>query len=148
MRAGMGSVHDRMDRVEKQTSFIADEVSAMGERILQGTAAQPQAERSTHDGSLYGAVMPVVSKTEERSDAIHHEFLSLHNPSDAAETEEPRIEENKSMLGDMFRDNGFQMSASEEVQEQDDETVDTGAGLGTLLSRYFQGENDKGVIYH
>ncbi len=151
MKSGMGVVHDRMERVEKQTSFIAGEVVAMEQRILQGSPMQPSPQARTHDGSLDAMMHPsMTSRTEERSDAIHHDFLSLHNPVREPAVAAPKMEPRESMLTGMFRDNGAEIAVCDAIEEDSAEDVDNSghSGLGTLLTRYFQGENDKGVIYH
>lgn len=151
MKSGMGMVHDRMERVEKRTSFIAGEVSAIGERILQGSPVEPTPQSRTHDGSLYGAIHPasVASTAQERTETIHHEFLSLHNPGSEEVMEQPETQERESMLSGMFRDNEAEKPAADMTQEEASHEATVGhSGLGTLLTRYFQGDNDKGVIYH
>lgn len=147
LKAGMLATQDRVERVEKQTSFIADEVNAIGQRILSGSPAQPEMPRN-HDGALYPEGIQTSSRMLESNTA----FLTLHNPAQGTETEEVEDHntgERESLLTGMFRDNKTAlMDEGEDSDEVAGPRASSSPGIGTLLSRYFQSENDKGVIYH
>lgn len=165
LKAGMEATQGRIDRVEKQTSFIADEVNSIEQRILSGTPSQP--ELKNHDGALHvNGVNPVstvyyhppvsdvrLPQPQAYAEAHHAPFTSLHNPVQEKTVEQicedyDQMQDNsrESMLTGMFRDNGSEMLCDNPAST--DDRTSSGAGIGTLLSRYFQSENDKGIIYH
>ncbi len=157
LKSGVHGVYDRMDRVEKQTTFVADAVNSIEQRILQGTPAEPAAP-VRHDGALYADGMnpvhtvhyhaPVAQQAEApRPQTIaeqHADFMSLHNPVQEQEEMDVVDDGREALLTGMFRDNESDMLRDDVPME----ARETGASIGTLLSRYFQSENDKGIIYH
>lgn len=161
LKAGMSATQSRIDRVEKQTSFIADEVNSIEQRILTGTPMQP--ERHTHDGTMIPDGMNPVHMVHyhaQVSDAQpqlqpsqNAAFGSLHNPVQEKTLEaicedydEMQDDGHEALLTGMFRDNESEMLCGD--PDPTETRTESGAGIGTLLSRYFQSENDKGIIYH
>lgn len=165
LKAGMMATQDRIERVEKTTSFIVDEVNSIEQRILTGTPMQP--EKRHHDGTLNADGMNPVHTVQYHHAPVsdvrpqpqvstpqqsHASFMSLHNPVQekmegvCEEDMEECNPEHESLLTGMFHDNESEMLCDDSASTES--RTSSGAGIGTLLSRYFQSENDKGVIYH
>lgn len=133
LKAGMVDAQDRVGRVEKQTSFIADELGELSQRILSGTPASPDMKK--HDGSLH-------------ADGLATSNVVAYKPSSFVEMTKRNTEQNV-----QEDDLAGQLQDSETSMLCDDaETVEIGSSsdvrMGSLFSRYFHEENNKGAIYH
>ncbi len=152
LKAGVYSMGERVDRVEKTATFLADGINSLEQRILQGSPAKPEQPAVRH----------------LRMNAVH---TISRNPAVTAEPKQmngwvgrPPVREqtiaapmHENLVSGLFRD--FPEEAPERSDQLDrlmaDETIgepqDSTGGFTTLLSRYFTGENSgggKGVVYH
>ncbi len=135
------SMSDRVERVEKTTSFLADEINSMEQRILQGTPVQPE--------------QPIL-RQPIRMSAVH--IPTAEPRQQGWIIPPPAIEQTiqPSLASDLFRDYPEEAPASSDhgnlmAEEMIGEPQDTPEGFTTLLSRYFTGESSggsKGVVYH
>ena len=123
LKAGVYGMNDRMERVEKQTTFIADAVNSMEGRILQGLPSQPVVKESHEERPRVSAQRIEVTQEWEKPQRA----MSDDRPMEMRPT--PQTHDDMPM-DDMMEDH------------------DSAGGLSTLLSRYFLGGNDKGVVYH
>ena len=154
LKSGFAGVHDRMDRVEKQTSFAIDAVGSLEQRILQGTPTQPAADQpkpKQTDGLYVMNAAPqarsVDVKPEAAKPAVQDFVANLHVAS-----RDDIVHEPENLVARMFdeerpvQNRSFEKHVASDVpNDNDHEAV---GGLSTLLSRYFSGEDAKGVIYH
>ena len=149
LKAGVYSMGERVDRVEKQVTFMADAVNSIEQRILHGTPAQPL-------------------KNPVRMHAVHTVGAPSRDIQPKVQTGwiKPQVSEQRnaapqikaaSMMTEMYRDFPEEIPASANREEYHDDALmmddpkDTPAGFTTLLSRYFMGEQSgsaKGVVYH
>ena len=136
LKSGLNGMGDRVERVEKTATFLADSINSIEARILQGTpmqAPQPKPVR-----------LQPVAVTKPRI-----QVEQSWTPKAAAE-------QTQIASSGLFRDfpeeaprsadyNDFPEGVLEDPQEQ------PSGGLTTLLSRYFTGEtsgSERGVVYH
>ena len=137
LKAGVYGMSDRMTRVEKRTDFMADAVSSIEMRILQGSPTQP-APVQNHDA-------PRV-----QMEAMLPQDTGRHGPVSQRIQISQEWQKPENLMSGLFDDDHAPASRPQNDAMMDDglEDHDSAGGLGTLLSRYFLGENDKGVIYH
>ena len=144
LKAGVYGMEDRVNRVEKQTTFMADAVNSLEMRILQGSPAQPTKRvQATH---TFTRVQP---KTQA------NEWVKQPAKEQVREQGQPEAPRHENLVSGMFRDFPEGMpthSDRPEFQENIiEESHDASGGLTTLLARYFTGESSgsgKDVIYH
>lgn len=147
MKSGVYNIGERMDRVEKQVTFMGDAVNSIEHRILQGTPAQTPVQEPVRMQPIYSDRPAMQPKTQsgwiqmpeaamakpqraEAREAPATMALMRELPEAAQRRIEPNIESEGGFAGDM-----------EEAP----------VGLTTLLSRYLTGEQSgsgKGVVYH
>ncbi len=146
MKSGVYNIGERMDRVEKQVTFMGDAVSSIEQRILQGTPAQQPTQEPVRMQPVYSDRPSMQPKTQsgwikmpEAAMAPRHQAeapeplaasLMREMPEQAPRSMEPNIESEGGFAGEM---------------------EESPVGLTTLLSRYFTGEQSgsgKGVVYH
>lgn len=137
VKAGIGGLHDRMDRVEKQATFMIDAVGSMEQKILDGTPTRPDAR----------IVQPVTADAGDGGKAAVPESLSVQAGSGWVSIPTAPVSMRKP------RDTGPESSADIHIGSKDlkkEEDIVT----GSLLTRYFTGDNlregrgAKGVIFH
>lgn len=143
LKAGAVSLGERVDRVEKTTTFLADEINSIEQRILMGTPMETQQEQTVR----YGGAQLIVSSDKPRM-PVRAEMASdmpMPPPTQAAEPID-------SMVVPLFRDQPEKapMSHQDIPEEIMQERHDNSRGLTTLLSRYFTGEESGSakVVYH
>jgi len=131
LKAGVYGMTDRMNRIEKRTDFMADAVTSLESRILQGSPSHPATVQQT---PLQMEAMPV-----------HHDPVT-QRISVYQEWEKP-----ESLMTGMYDDDhapSVPPVRNDIAMDDGNDDHDSPHGIGTLLTRYFLGENDKGVIYH
>ena len=151
LKSGMTGVYDRMDRVEKQTTFVVDAVGSLEQRILQGTPSQPAADQpkpKMTDGLYVMHAAPQLRpEPQPQAHPDLHEFVSLHNP-----VRDDFRHDSENLVTKMFDDERPVQNREPEKRAANDvpndNEHDASGGLSTLLSRYFSGDDAKGVIYH
>lgn len=148
LKAGMVDTQDRVGRVEKQTSFMADELNELSQRILSGTPAAPEMKR--HDGTLHADGLNMTNVVAYKPASIP---ADLRQPGPAIERIMEKTEETaqgtdrEALLTGMFRDNEAAMLAKT-PETAEDHVSETDAASGSLFARYFHEENNRGVIFH
>lgn len=140
LKAGISGMGDRVERVEKTATFLADSITSIEHRILQGTPAQAAATPPKPVRLQPVAIQkprieaeqswtPKAAKEQTQSIAASPLFRDF--PEEAPH-------------GDAYHD--IPQTAMEEPQRDE-----SSGGLTTLLSRYFTGETSgsaRGVVYH
>ncbi len=147
LKAGLSGMDDRMGRAEKTATFLADSITSIEHRILQGSPAQMPVrdnyelrmnvgETTSHRPAV--KVQPVKWErvpAPEQTVARMQDALSSGLYSDYPANEPFGVDEGEELPSGLAEEQG-------QVQE---------GGLTTLLSRYFLGESSgssKGVVYH
>ncbi len=139
LKSGLTGMGDRVERVEKTATFLADSINSIESRILQGTPMQAQQPKPVRLQPVNAAPKPRI------------EVEQSWTPKAAAEQTQTQI-----ATSGLFRDfpeeaprsadfNDFPEGVLEDPQEQ------PSGGLTTLLSRYFTAETSgsaRGVVYH
>lgn len=131
---------DRVERVEKTATFLADGINSLEQRILQGTPVQPEQPIPRQ---------PVRMSAVHRSVTVEPRRQDWTIPSPA-----PEQTMRASLASDLFRDFPEEAPAASDLMAEeiiDDPQDDSPEGFTTLLSRYFTGESSggsKGVVYH
>lgn len=145
---------ERVERVEKTATFLADGINSLEQRILQGSPSQPQTVR--HPVSMNA--VHTVSRTPSPQSKIQSKGWVGRPPvrEQRVNLMEEMQRHDVSMTG-LYRDFPEEAPVSSDRQEfapQDmigEPEGTASGGLTTLLSRYFTGETSgggKGVIYH
>jgi hypothetical protein len=139
LKSGMGSVHDRMDRVEKQTTFVVEAVNSLEHRILNGTpvAEEKQAPQiRMHAVSEPTMPQPVQEPVWADAPAVKEEI-----PGMAAAMFDDYADREPEQAEDL--ETGMPVMGGERGKGE-------GSGnLTTLLARYFTGEQSgNGIVYH
>ncbi len=153
IKAGVYSMGERMERVEKTSTFLADEINALGQRILQGMPVQEQPAPQIHMQPV-STVTRTISKTD--GVAINPAWMSkpTQEPANIQQQFQP-------IVSDMFRDypdvapiQADHADIAEQISEggaTDEPEEESSVRLTTLLSRYWTGEQSgsgKQVVYH
>ncbi len=139
LKAGLNGMGDRVERVEKTATFLADSITSIEHRILQGTPMQAQAAQPK---------------------PVRLQPVAIQKPRIEAEqswTPKAAKEQTQTIAASpLFRDfpeeaphSGDYNDIPEMVMEEPRE--ESSGGLTTLLSRYFTGETSgsgRGVVYH
>jgi len=138
LKTGLNGMGERVDRAEKTATFLADSITSIEHRILQGSPAQTQPTDS----------LLRMSEPAKKVKVEQGQWVRVPVPEQTL-TIDMRSSE-------LFRDFPEEAPAMGEFME--DEQEDTGeenrgpsGGLSTLLSQYFMGESSgksKGVVYH
>ncbi len=139
---------ERVERVEKTATFLADGINSLEQRILQGSPSQPQMQKpvrmmnAVHRVSRIQPEQPRVQKGWVERPPVREQQVSL-----VQEMQKQDV----AMTG-LYRDfpeeapaNSDRQDFSETIQEPESQ------GFTTLLARYFTGETSggsKGVVYH
>lgn len=143
LKAGAVNLGERVDRVEKTATFLADEINSMEQRILMGAPTDAQPEQTVRYGGAQLITPTEKPRMHIRADMQANDMPMPPMPAPAME----------SMVVPLFRDYPEKTPAMpQEIPEEImQETRDSSGGLTTLLSRYFTGESSggsKGVVYH
>ena len=140
---------ERIDRVEKTATFLADGINSIEQRILQGSPSQPQLRQpvrmmnAVHTVSRAPVEQPKVQKGWVGRPPVREQRASLV---------EEMHNQDVAMTG-LYRDFPEEAPVSSDRQDftQDIGEPESSGGFTTLLSRYFTGETSgsaKGVVYH
>ena len=137
LKAGMTGMGDRVERVEKTATFLADSMNSLESRILQGMPTQapkPQPVR----------MQPVVVQKPR-----------IQVQAEQSWTPKAVKEQTQIATSSLFRDFPEEAPRSADYNEFPEEVLqepqESSGGLTTLLSRYFTGEtsgSERGVVYH
>lgn len=145
LKSGAYSMGERMTRVEKQTTFMAEAVNSIEQRILQGTPAQPQEPVRTMP-SMHSVSTITQRPAEPRQDLN----MWVKPPVQEQQTEQP-----KPFMTPLFRDYPEEAPKGMQAEEINEAALSDlqgeSQGLTTLLARYFTGESSgsgRGVVYH
>ncbi len=145
LKAGLYGMEDRVNRVEKQTTFMAEAVNSIEQRILQGSPAQPSTKR----------VQATHTFTKPQPKVQINEWVKQPAKEQVREPEQPELRQHENLVSGMFRDFPEGVPAHSDRPEFQEaimeEPHDASGGLTTLLARYFTGESSgsgKGVVYH
>lgn len=153
LKAGAYSMGERMERVEKTTTFLADGINSLEQRILAGTPAQAPVQPQIR-------VQPVevISQPMPRLDKAMVQPWMSQPAAEQTNAQQPQVQplmsgmfrdypEEAPMHSDMAHDlsEGGTNAGPHEAEEE------TSVRLTTLLSRYWTGEQSgsgKQVVYH
>lgn len=162
LKAGVYSVNERMDRVEKQVTFMGDAVNSIEQRILQGSPAQQPAKTI---GTVHMHTVHTVSRKsrpEVQAPTKQPEWISVPMTDQRRQPAQPQqphasLTREEPVMTGMFRDFPEEAPVSSDLRHdpahtiQAEEREEASASLTTLLSRYFTGEQSgsgKTVVYH
>lgn len=152
LKSGLYNVGERMDRVEKQVTFMGEAVNSIEQRILQGSPAQAQPAKTIR-------MHPVHTITAARhANAPKTQNGWVNRPVQEPANAEPQRPQ--PLMSGLFRD--FPEEAPIHSDMRNDvknyseggvmeDPRETSSGLTTLLARYLTGEQSgsgKGVVYH
>jgi hypothetical protein len=139
LKSGLTGMDERVVRVEKSQTFLADAISSIESRILQGSPAQQ------------GTSMPQTREIHlHPANTVHTPPANMQQNWNTRTSREP----DTTIASGLFRDFPEEAPRSadhDELPQTLDEPQDTSGGLTVLLSRYFLGESSgsgKGVVYH
>lgn len=145
LKAGAVSLGERVDRVEKTSTFLADEINSIGQRILMGTPMEGHTDQPVRYGGAQ-LIMPIEKPRMPVRADMQGEMPMPPMPA-------PVTQQAESMVVPLFRDYPEKGPVCDEEipDEIMQEPRDSSGGLTTLLSRYFTGEDSgsgKAVVYH
>lgn len=135
LKSGLGGMGDRVERVEKTATFLADSINSIESRILQGTPAQAPTPKPVR-------LQPV---------AVAKPRIQVEQ----SWTPKAAAEQTQIASSGLFRDFPEEAPRSADYNEFPEGVLEDpqqpSGGLTTLLSRYFTGEtsgSERGVVYH
>ncbi len=141
MKSNISSMDDRVNRVEKQTTFIADAVNSIEQRILQGSPMQEPA----HDIARPVQMREVASFSQTPRTDIHQWHKQPAREQQVREFQP--LDDQQNLTSGLYRE--FPEMLTQDDGPEVGESHDSSGGLTTLLTRYFAGEGSgKGVVYH
>lgn len=139
---------ERVDRVEKTATFLADGINSIEQRILQGSPSQPHSPQPVRMMNNVQSVrtqveQPRIQKGWVGRPPVREQRVSL--------TEELHAQDN--IMPGQYRDFPEVAPAGSDRQDlaQGIAEPEEATGFTTLLARYFAGEtsgSSKGVVYH
>lgn len=151
LKGSVSHLGERVDRVEKTATFLADGINSLEQRILQGSPAQMPAQKQPV------RMMQAVSTVSQNSKVQKGWVGRPPVREQVTPEEQPRRQEilHDMTMSGLYRDFSEEapdvtdrpdLSVHEAVREPDE----SGGGITTLLSRYFIGEGSGGgkVVYH
>ena len=148
---------ERVERVEKTATFLADGINSLEQRILQGSPSQPQ------PAMRQPVSMNTVHTVSRAQTAPQPKIQSMgwvgrppvREQRAVVEELRPQEAEMSGMTTGLYRDFPEEAPVSSDRQDyasrEIDEPAEGSGGFTTLLARYFTGEGSggtKGVIYH
>lgn len=136
LKSGMVTMGERMERTEKTTTFLADSINSIEQRILSGTPAE---QGETDDVEFH----PVVSSRQSVAVVEEDVWEPLQTPKSLS------VPSTKSLQ--MEREEKPELPETPMCDDTVEENHDTAQGFTTLLSRYFSGEtsgSSRSVVYH
>ena len=155
LKGNVTNLGERVERVEKTATFLADGINSLEQRILQGYPSQPQ-PAMRHPVSMN--TVHTVSRAQPSQPKIQSKGWVGRPPVREqrviVEEVRPQEADMSGMTTGLYRDFPEEMPVSSDRQDisQDiDEPAEGSGGITTLLARYFTGEDSgstKGVIYH
>jgi hypothetical protein len=154
LKGNVNHLGERVERVEKTATFLADGINSLEQRILQGSPSQPQpAMRSPVSMNT----VHTVSRAQPSQPKVQSKGWVGRPPVREqrviVEELRPQVELSDMTTG-LYRDFPEEAPVSSDRQDyaQDiGEPAEGSGGITTLLARYFTGEgsgSSKGVIYH
>ena len=146
---------ERVERAEKTTTFLADGINSLEQRILQGSPSQPQ-PAMRHPAGM-NTVHTVSHAAPSQPNMQSKGWVGrppVREQRVVVEALRPQAAEMSEMTTGLYR--GFPEEAPVSSDRQDyvqdiGEPSEGSGGFTTLLARYFTGEgsgSSKGVIYH
>ncbi len=159
LRSGANAMGDRMERVEKQTTFIGEAINSLEQRILQGSPSQPQPAKTirmhpVHTVSRQPVELQQPQRQPEKPLMRENGWVTPPPASEQANAQ-PRMEE-RPLIAGMFQ--GYDDRPSNNMTSDgfdggghEREQIPDNARLTSLLSRYLTGEQSggaKGIVYH
>lgn len=152
LKGHVTNLGERVERVEKTSTFLADGINSLEQRILQGSPSQPSAPeplRMREPVRVIQAVHTISQKAQEHKDWTTGPMIAdraVHAPM-----EELRAE--MVMVPALAAESSGNVPADADRQAFVPESGEPEASQGftTLLARYFAGEGSggsKGVVYH
>jgi hypothetical protein len=139
LKSGLTGMGERVERVEKTATFLADSINSIESRILQGTPMQAVQPKPVRLQPVHAAPKPRIQVEQSWT------------PKAAAEQTQTQI-----ASSGLFRDFPEEAPRSAEYSDLQERVLEDpqdqpSGGLTTLLSRYFTGEtsgSERGVVYH
>lgn len=153
LKSGLYAMGERVDRTEKTSTFLADHINTIEQRILNGTPSQPTAKPQVRMMSAVHTVAPARARTEQPRVQVQTGWIAkpVREQTLIQTDNRPSME----MSSGMYRDYPQEAPHEADMQDMADDGLadsqDHGGGITTLLSRYFMGESSgggKGVVYH
>lgn len=154
LKGNVTHLGERVERVEKTATFLADGINSLEQRILQGSPSQPQPAmrhpvtmntvHTVSRGPSQPSKPQIQSKGWVGRPPVREQRVIV-------EELRPQVELSELTTG-LYRDFPEEVPVSSDRQEQSiGEPGEGSGGITTLLARYFTGEDSgssKGVIYH
>lgn len=155
LKGNVTHLGERIERVEKTTTFLADGINSLEQRILAGSPAQqPQAQPVRMVRPVQTPIQTIAQKPKVSS--VQTEWVRpqiADRPVANTMMEQARHE--AEMMTGLYSDlpaNTDDMPSSEPQDFASEiEEPETSQGFTTLLARYFAGESSggaKGIVYH
>lgn len=151
LKGNVTHLGERVERVEKTTTFLADGINSLEQRILAGSPAQqPQAEPVR----MVRAVHTIAQKPKVSS--VQTEWVSRPQVTErpAANAIMEQAQREAEMMTGLYHDlpeDVADMPAEQQDFAPEIEEPETSQGFTTLLARYFAGESSggaRGIVYH
>lgn len=134
---------ERVERVEKTATFLADGINGLEQRILQGSPSQPQPRQPVR-------MMNVVSQVEQPR--IQKGWVGRPPVREQRASNVEELRPQVSAMSGLYRDFPEEAPVSSDRQDYTQDIGEPqGRGFTTLLAQYFTGEGSggsKGVVYH
>lgn len=152
LKSGAYAMSERMERVEKTTTFLADGINSLEQRILAGTPATEPVKPQVRMHPVH-TISRSIPKQEPM---VQTGWVS--KPIREQVNVQPQIHAEPPIGSEVFRDYPELAPAQSDMPNTFEEggyveepQSGESAGLTTLLSRYFTGEQSGGgrsIVYH
>lgn len=154
LKGNVTHLGERVERVEKTATFLADGINSLEQRILQGSPMQqPQPEPVRQPVRMVAAVQQKPKVRAVQTEWVRNPHNDMRPAAANPIMEQARLE--AEMMTGLYRDDlpgdAPEVSSGRQDFAPEIEEPETSQGFTTLLARYFAGENSggaKGVVYH